>query len=308
MAILASVAMDNARDKKANKAKMTKFIEEAAAKNADLILFPELCLGGLPENPMFIFNPQDAFYQHSVAEVVPDGESTQYFIELAKKHDIYIGWGMCEQDPEEFDIIYNALVVVGPEGFVGKYRKVHLPLTERIMMYPGDGDYPVFDTRFGRIGLMVCFDKAYPEVSRALALKGAQILLCPTAWPSIEPSEDDNDYKAGNVFSFARALENMCFFVDSCTSGPYEMGHSRIIGPNPMQICATTGFEEGMCIADIDIEAEIMKARLASMAGSDLLKDRKPATYGDLCVPNKRNPISGDVGQFGCGCDCNCEN
>lgn len=298
MAVLASVAMDLVRDKEANKAKMTRFVNEAAAQGADFILFPELALGGLPENPMFIFNPNDAFYQHEVAEVVPDGPSTQYFINLAKEKDIYIAWGMTEQDPDDFDIIYNSLVLVGPEGCVGKYRKVHLPLTERIMMYPGDGDYPVFETRFGKVGLMICFDKAYPEVARSLALKGAEILLCPTAWPSIEPSEDDNDFKAGNVFSFARALENMCFFIDSCVSGQYEMGHSRIIGPNPMQICATTGFEEGMAIADVDVHGEIFKARLASMAGSDLLKDRKPATYGDLVKANKRNPISGDVGQF----------
>lgn len=297
MAILASVAMDLVRDKEANKAKMTKFIEEAAAQNADFILFPELCLGGLPENPMFIFKPEDAFYQHEVAELVPEGDSTQYFIELAKKHNMYIAWGMTEQGEEGWDMIYNALVLVGPEGFVGKYRKVHLPLTERIMMYPGDGDYPVFETRFGKVGLMICFDKAYPEVARALALKGADILLCPTAWPSIEPSEDDNDYKAGNVFSFARALENMCFFMDSCVSGPFEMGHSRIIGPNPMQVCATTGFEEGMAIAEVDVKGEIMKARLAAMAGSDLLKDRKPATYGELVKCNHRNPISGDMGQ-----------
>lgn len=298
MAVLASVAMDLVRDKEANKAKMTRFVNEAVAQGADFILFPELALGGLPENPMFIFNPNDAFYQHEVAEVVPDGPSTQYFVNLAKEKDIYIAWGMTEQDPDDFDIIYNSLVLVGPEGFVGKYRKVHLPLTERIMMYPGDGDYPVFETRFGKVGLMICFDKAYPEVARSLALKGAEILLCPTAWPSIEPNEDDNDYKAGNVFSFARALENMCFFIDSCVSGQYEMGHSRIIGPNPMQICATTGFEEGMAIADVDVHGEIFKARLASMAGSDLLKDRKPATYGDLVKTNKRNPISGDVGQF----------
>lgn len=298
MAILASVAMDLVNDKDANIAKMTKFIEEAARQKADFILFPELALGGLPKNPMFVFNPEDAFYQHEVAEVVPEGESTQYFIELARKNDIYIAWGMTEQDPDDWDIIYNSLVLVGPEGFVGKYRKVHLPLTERIMMYPGTGDYPVFDTRFGKVGMMICFDKAYPEVARILALKGAEILLCPTAWPAIEPSEEDNDFRAGNVFSYARALENMCFFVDSCVSGKFEMGHSRIIGPNPMQICATTGFEEGMAVANVDVKGEIMKARLAAMAGSDLLKDRKPATYGDLCVCNKRNPISGDVGQF----------
>ncbi len=90
---------------------------------------------------------------------------------------------MAEQDSENWDMLYNTLVLVGPDGYIGKYRKVHLPLTERIMMYPGDGDYPVFETRFGKVGLMICFDKAYPEVARSLALKGAEILLCPTAWP-----------------------------------------------------------------------------------------------------------------------------
>ena len=296
MAVLASVAMDLVNDKAANRAKMDSYVEKAAAQNADFVLFPELALGGVPKNPMFIFNPDDAKYQHDVAELVPEGDSTQHFIEMAKKLDIYIGWGMAEQSHERFDALYNTLVVVGPEGFVGKYRKVHQPLTERIMFYSGSGDYPVFDTRFGKIGLMICFDKAYPEVSRTLALKGAQILLCPTAWPSIEPSEDDNDFRAGNVFSFARALENMCFRergqIDSCVS----IGRDpRIIAQIP---CATTDFEEGMAVADVDVEGEILKSRLYAMAGSDLLKDRKPATYGELAKPNRYNPISGDLGQF----------
>lgn len=171
MAVLASVAMDLVNDKAANRAKMDSYVEKAAAQNADFVLFPELALGGVPKNPMFIFNPDDAKYQHDVAELVPEGDSTQHFIEMAKKLDIYIGWGMAEQSHERFDALYNTLVVVGPEGFVGKYRKVHQPLTERIMFYSGSGDYPVFDTRFGKIGLMICFDKAYPEVSRTLALK-----------------------------------------------------------------------------------------------------------------------------------------
>ena len=297
MAVLASVAMGTSHDKEANKAKMKGFVEQAAAQNGDLIVFPEYVLAGLPENPMFVFNPDDARYQHENAELVPEGPSTQYFIDLAQQNDIYIAWGMVEQDPDDWDILYNVVVMVGPDGYVGKYRKVHLPLTERIMVYPGDGDYPVFDTRFGKVGLMVCFDKAYPEVARSLALKGADIFVCPTAWPALEPNEDDNDYKAGNVFSFARALENMCFFIDSCLAGQFEMGHSRIIGPNPMQVCATTGFEEGMAICDVDVREEIVKARLYAMAGSDLLKDRKPATYTELAKPNKRNPISGDIGQ-----------
>lgn len=299
MTILASVALDSRQDVPDNRERMKAYVEQAAAKGAKLIVFPELCLGGLPKNPMFIFNPDDAAYQHEVAELVPEGPSTRFFEELAREHDMYICWGMAEQSHQRADVMYNTLVVVGPEGFAGKYRKVHQPLTERIMFYSGSGDYPIIETPFGKLGLMVCFDKAYPEVSRILALKGAEILLCPTAWPSIEPSEDDNDFKLGNIFSFARAAENMVFFIDSCTSGQYEMGHSRIIGPWPQQVCATTGFEEGIAITeDIDIRGEIQAARLRAMGGSDLLKDRKPATYGLLSKPNKYNPMSGDLGQF----------
>ena len=84
MAVLASVAMDLINDKGANRAKMDGFIEKAAAQHADFILFPELALGGLPINPMFVFNPDDAKYQHDVAELVPEGDSTQHFIDMAK--------------------------------------------------------------------------------------------------------------------------------------------------------------------------------------------------------------------------------
>lgn len=91
MAVLASVAMDLVNDKAANRAKMDSYVEKAAAQNADFVLFPELALGGVPKNPMFIFNPDDAKYQHDVAELVPEGDSTQHFIEMAKKLDIYIG-------------------------------------------------------------------------------------------------------------------------------------------------------------------------------------------------------------------------
>lgn len=299
MAVLTAVAMPVSPDDKAgNLVKIEEYIVQAARQNADLIVFPEMALTGLPKNPMMIFSSDDAAYQHKVAELVPEGPGTQRLVELAMEHDLYIVWGMAEQSGERFDVLYNTVVIVGPEGYLGKYRKVHQPLTERIMFYSGDGSYPVFETRFGKVGLMCCFDKAYPEVARTLCLKGAEILVCPTAWPSIEPNEDDNDYKAGNVFSFARALENMVFFIDSCVSGPYEMGHSRIIGPNPMQICATTAFDEGIAVADVDVEGEILKARIYAMAGSDLLKDRKPATYGELAKPNPYNPMSGDIGQF----------
>jgi predicted amidohydrolase len=208
---------------------------------------------------------------------------------------------MAEQSHERFDVLYNACVMVGPDGYVGKYRKTHQPLTERLTFYSGDGDYPVFDTRIGKVGLTVCYDKCYPEPARIQALKGAQILVSPTAWPCLSHSADDPDFKVSDIFALARASENMIFFVESTIGWSEEepcMGHSRIIGPNPGQICATTGFDEEMAVADVDIEAEILNARLFAMGGSDLLKDRKPATYGMIAQVNKWNPISGDMGQF----------
>ena len=85
----------------------------------------------------------------------------------------------------------------------------------------------------------------------------------------------------------------MVFFIDANQCGPFMEGHSQIIGPNPGQILATTGFEEGMAVAEVDIEQEIINARVHSMGGSDLLKDRKPGTYGEITKPNPYNPIHG---------------
>lgn len=200
---------------------------------------------------------------------------------------------MAERDPDRFDATYNTAVLVGPEGFIGKYRKVHLPLCERLIHYPGLGDYPVFDTRIGKIGLEICFDKCFPEVARSLALQGAQIIVNPICWPNVSGTLDDPDHKVHLIMGQARALDNMVFFIDANQCGPFMEGHSQIIGPNPGQILATTGFEEGMAVAEVDIEQEIINARVHSMGGSDLLKDRKPGTYGEITKPNPYNPIHG---------------
>lgn len=298
MAVIAAVTMDSSGgDKEANIQKMERFVRSAAEQGADLIVFPELCVGGFPESPMFTYDPKDALYQHQVAELVPQGAVTQRLANLAAELDIYIVWGMAEQSQERFDVLYNAAVMVGPNGYVGRHRKVHQPLTERIMFYPGSDEFPVFDTRIGKVGLLICFDKCFPESTRLLALKGAQVVLAPTAWPAMQKNDDDPDVRAANVFDYARALENMIFMVNAGSAGEYEMGNSRIIGPSPMQLIASTGYDEGMCIADVDIEAEIIKAHRISMLGSDLLKDRKPVLYAGLSVPNRWNPVSGDTGQ-----------
>ncbi len=302
MVKMATVCMpSDPRDKSVNLHKMVSYVEQAAAQDVDLIVFPEEALTGVGTVSMQQYNGEDKEYIIKTAEFVPEGDSTQAFIELAKRHDIHVVWSMAERDEDRFDATYNTAVLVGPEGYIGKYRKVHLPLCERLIHYPGLGDYPVFDTRIGKIGLEICFDKCFPEVARTLALQGAQIIVNPICWPNVSGTLDDPDHKVHLIMGQARAMENMIFFIDANQCGPFMEGHSQIIGPNPGQILATTGFEEGMAVAEADIEQEIINARVHSMGGSDLLKDRKPGTYGELSKPNPFNPIHG--GRIDCCCE-----
>lgn len=140
-------------------------IADAAAQDADLIVLPELltCKGVTNDYA-------------SVAETVP-GPTTDYFAALAKKHDCYIVAGIPERSGE---LVYNVAVLLGPDGGIaGKYRKVTLPREEIARgIAPGD-EYPVFETRFGKVGMMICYDVFFPEVARRLAMNGAEVIAMP---------------------------------------------------------------------------------------------------------------------------------
>lgn len=163
-------------------------IASAAGQGADLIVLPELltCKGVTHE-------------YSEVAETIP-GPTTDYFGELAKQHDCYLVVGLLEKEEH---LIYNAAVLIGPYGEVaGKYRKVTLPREEIARgIAPGD-EYPVFETRFGRVGLMVCYDVFFPEVARELAMNGAEVIALPI-W-------------GGNPrLAAARCVENGVYLVSS---------------------------------------------------------------------------------------------
>lgn len=282
-------------DVQQNLERMLAYVKKAAEQGCDLVVLPEEILTGVGTVGMQQFKPDDKLTFMKNAQLVPEGESVQALIAAAKQHNIYINWSMAEQDPDRFDATYNTSVLVGPEGYIGKYRKVHLPLCERLVHYPGLGDYPVFDTAIGKIGLEVCFDKCFPEVARSLALKGAQIILNPICWPNMSGTEDDPDHHAHVTFAHSRAWENMVVFVDANHAGQFMEGHSQIIGPNPGQVLATTGFDEDMAVAEFDLQEEIKHARVVAMGGSDLLRDRKPGTYGEIAKFTPYNPIHGGV-------------
>jgi predicted amidohydrolase len=163
-------------------------IAEAARQKADLVVLPEtLTFYGLGRS----------FFD--VAEQIP-GPSTDYFGELAKKHNLYIVAGLVERDGH---LIYNVAVMIGPDGKIaGKYRKVSLPRGEIDAGIAPGNEYPVFDTRFGKVGMMVCYDGFFPEVARRLSNNGAEVI----AWPV---------WGCNPLLAAARACENHVYLVSS---------------------------------------------------------------------------------------------
>jgi predicted amidohydrolase len=163
-------------------------IAEAARQKADLVVLGEtLTYPGLGKK------------YHEVAEPIP-GPSTDYFGRLAKRHNLYIVPGLLERDG---DLVYNVAVLIGPDGaIVGKYRKTCLPRGEVEGGIAPGSDYPVFATRFGKVGLMVCYDGFFPEVARELTNRGAEVI----AWPV---------WGCNPLLARARACENHVYVVSS---------------------------------------------------------------------------------------------
>lgn len=163
-------------------------IADAARQKADFVVLPET----------LTYYGTGLKYV-DVAEPVP-GPSTDYFGKLAKKHDLYIVAGLLERDEH---LVYNVAVLLGPDGkIVGKYRKVTLPRGEiEGGIMPGD-EYPVFETRFGKVGMMICYDGFFPEVARELSNNGAEVI----AWPV---------WGCNPMLGAARACENHVYVISS---------------------------------------------------------------------------------------------
>ncbi len=163
-------------------------IAEAARQKADLIVLGEMVTSvGLSQSI-----PE-------IAESIP-GPATEYFGQLAKKHNLHIVVSLNERDGH---LIYNAAVLLDPDGkLIGKYRKVCLPRSEIDAGVAPGNDYPVFDTRFGKVGMMICYDGFFPEVARELANRGAEVI----AWPV---------WGCNPLLARARACENHAYIVSS---------------------------------------------------------------------------------------------
>jgi predicted amidohydrolase len=178
----------NTKSPQENLERFAKLIAEAASQKADIVCLPEgITAVGTGKK------------YADVAESIP-GPSTEFLGQSARRHKLYVVAGLYERDGR---VVYNTSVLIGRDGrLVGKYRKVCLPREEIDGgMTPGK-DYPVFDTDFGRVAMMICWDVSYPEVARELAARGAEVIFLPIA--------------GGNeTLARARAIENQLYLVAS---------------------------------------------------------------------------------------------
>jgi predicted amidohydrolase len=266
---LAAVAAPFDRDLEGDFARIEKLVAEARTEGVQLLALPEACLGGYLAN-------LDGGAEGPPALAV-DGPEIRRLAALAG--DMVVVAGYCELAGKR---LYNSAVCVTGDGVLGNHRKVHQPLSENTTYGAGSG-FEAFDTPVGRLGMMICYDKAFPESARALALDGAEIVVCVSAWPGsrTNPSADlaeDRWKRRFDLFDRARALENQIVWLSANQSGTFGdlrfVCGAKIVDPGG-EIIADTGVAEGMAVAELDVCQALTTAR-RSMAH---LADRRPDAY-----------------------------
>ncbi|MET0899056.1 MAG: carbon-nitrogen hydrolase family protein [Mycobacterium sp.] len=282
MTTLASVAANFTRDLEQNYALIASLVEEAREKGVDFLVLPEAAIGGYLSslgNHGDTVKTTNRSLPPAISLDGPEIARVQQII-----GDLVIAIGFCEL-AEDGETRYNTAAVLDGHQIYGTYRKVHQPLGEG-MSYSAGSDYDVFDTPIGRVGLQICYDKAFPEAARIMALKGAQIIASLSAWPAArtataENLQDDRWTYRFNLFDSARALDNQVFWMASNQSGTFGslryVGNAKVVDPGG-NVLATTLLGSGMAVAEVDIDGTFRAMR----AGMFHLRDRRPDVYGPL--------------------------
>lgn len=233
------------------------------AEPADLLVLPELTNSG--------YNFQSSEQARASSEEIRDSIFLRYLTSKCRALNLHLVSGFCER---EGDHLYNSAVLVGPEGYLGKYRKLHLFMNEKDYFRPGNAGLPVFDIGTCRIGLLVCFDWIFPEVWRILALKGADIICHPSnlVLPGFAQSAVP-----------VHALTNRVFIVTANrigTEGDLTFtGLSTIADPEGD--IALQAKQTGEEVGFIEIDPILARDKMITPR-NDVLGDRRPETYGPL--------------------------
>jgi predicted amidohydrolase len=269
---MAAVAAEFGRDLDEDFRTVERLVTRARARGVRLLALPEACLGGY-----LLSLDDDRLLDAGPPALALDGPEIRRLTALAGEMTVVAGY--CEAGGGHR---YNSVVCVTGDGVLGNHRKVHQPLSEDASYASGDR-FHAFDTPAGRIGMMICYDKAFPESARALALDGAQIGVCVSAWPGSRTNAsadlaEDRWKRRFDLFDRARALENQMVWLSANQAGTFGtlrfVGSAKVVDPGG-DVLADTGVGAGMAVAELDVAAALEAAR-RSMGH---LRDRRPETY-----------------------------
>ncbi len=268
-----------------NLRRQVALIEKAADQGAQIVATQELF------RSQYFCQAED-HKNFEVAEAIPEGPSTQAFIEVAKKKGIVIVGSLFEKRAS--GLYHNTAVIIDADGtFLGRYRKMHIPddplFYEKFYFTPGDLGFQAWETKFGRIGVLVCWDQWYPEAARLTALRGAEILFYPTAigWhPSEKAEYGEAQHSAWETIQRSHAVANGCYVASINRIGfekPYGgdglefWGRSFVANTSGQIVAKASQDREEIVIAEVDL-GKVDQTR----THWPFLRDRRIDAYGDL--------------------------
>lgn len=257
-----------------NLERIVNFAKEAHKNGAKLIIFPECAISG------YCFSDiQEAL---SISESIP-GPTTDSLRKVCKDLDIFILVGLIEKQDND---CFNSAALIGPEGIIGNYRKIHLPFiaVDRFVKR-GDIPFRVYNTKIGKIGWVICYDASFPESIRILTLKGAEIVAVITNWP--EGAET-----APRYITPARAVENRINYVAVNRIGNERgfrfIGESKIVDYLGKILAEGSSDREEIIYGEVDLK-KAREKRTVIIPGEfelDRINDRRPEFYGPIVEPN----------------------
>lgn len=248
-------------------------IREAVAQGADVVVLPELVTSG------YVFESKE---EAASMAITPDHELFSFWADAAGGEAVVVG-GFCEEGSD--GLLYNSAALVDQSGVVAIYRKVHLWDREKLWFEPGAEPPLVIETAVGRIGVLICYDLEFPEMTRMLALAGAELVAVPTNWPLGERPEGE---RPGEVLIAEAMARINRVFIACCDRTGTERGQKWTAGTSVIDpggwVLAGAG-EDGTALADVNL-AEARSKSLTELA--DVLADRRPELYGGVAAPPAR--------------------
>jgi len=252
--------------------------EQLAGQGTEIVCFQELFYG-----PYFCAEQKPRWYD--LVERVPDGPTTKLFCEIAKKHKMVIVLPIYEEDLT--GVYYNTHAVIDSSGeYLGKFRKIHIPhcepgFWEKFYFRPGNLGYPVFDTKVGKVGVYICYDRHFPEGWRALGLHGAEIVFNPSATVA---GLSEYLWKLEQT----AAAANNIYFVGAINRPGWEepwrigefYGTSYFANPRGQVLAEGTRNTDSLVTAELDLDL-IRQVRNVWQ----FYRDRRPESYGPLIEP-----------------------